>query len=897
METFAKSDITLKSIMMSHRGIINVMFPKSVSKPGKSAMREPERQIKTMDFDVEKNDYSVPEFYEHFGKELPQVIMISQGFFGDIVEDTFDRENIIRIQTVSKQRRVVARADMGDHSKLISIPLTYSVKVCVVKKHKLSTEKTIKEVIEHQSLPCTVEFPRDRTISVDGQNISTNHIPKFQLQKAFDEMYLLGNLIVDGVMRPDVVNVPLYLSQLRMARVIGLKNTPTQNWRGYLEELERFSSYLKYDKEYGNQGIAQYDPSAVHSDAVYAFVEPQTYSNIISVFQHRRGNDGDNTNYLLPKVPPPVPIKPQRPPPPIPEMPGRPKLPARQSRPPSQTPSPTVKHEVIYTNNLPRAPIRPFQPELKEAIEIVQGKIGVHEPKRLVKTMDFDVEKNDYSVPEFYERFGKELPQVIMISQGFFGDIVEDTFDREMIIRIQTVSKQRRVVARADMGDHSKLISIPLTYPETVCVVKKHKLSSEKTIKEAIEHQSLPCVVEFPKHRTISVGGQNISTNQIPKLQLQKAFDEMYLLGNFIVDGVMGPDVVNVPLYLSQLRMVRVIGLKNAPPQKWRGYLEELKRFSSYLRYDNEYGNQGIAQYDPSAVHSDAVYSFVEPQTYSNIISVFQHRLWNVVDNPNYQLTDVNQHEDTKYEEIGMERDSAMHIDKIDNHRPSLSTFGVCRIPAQASTSQISQEVKSTIGSLKSTGSENRSFQESNYSPLIDRNTKVSPPVAIKPPRPPPQIPEIQGSPELPARQPRPPSQMLSPTVKHDAIYTNDVPRTSIRPFQPELKEAIECKQEHSIEYDKQRNTLQSPNRPDLVDKPLPTINDSLDVNKLSINDVCGYLKVLSLDKYEPKFRQEMIDGALMAALSKEDFEKEFGMNGLEAVRIFKFSKEGHLPR
>ena len=56
-------------------------------------------------------------------------------------------------------------------------------------------------------------------------------------------------------MGPEVVNIPLYLSQLRMARVTGIKNTSTQNWRGYLEELERFSSHLKYDKEYGNQGI------------------------------------------------------------------------------------------------------------------------------------------------------------------------------------------------------------------------------------------------------------------------------------------------------------------------------------------------------------------------------------------------------------------------------------------------------------------------------------------------------------------------------------------------------------------------------------------------------------------------------------------------------------------
>ncbi|KAH3840643.1 hypothetical protein DPMN_114096 [Dreissena polymorpha] len=56
----------------------------------------------------------------------------------------------------------------------------------------------------------------------------------------------------------------------------------------------------------------------------------------------------------------------------------------------------------------------------------------------------------------------------------------------------------------------------------------------------------------------------------------------------------MGPEVVHVPLYLSQWRMTRVTGLKNTTQLKWRGYLEELARFSSYLNYDKEYGNQGL---------------------------------------------------------------------------------------------------------------------------------------------------------------------------------------------------------------------------------------------------------------------------------------------------------------
>ncbi|KAH3713046.1 hypothetical protein DPMN_072810 [Dreissena polymorpha] len=229
----------------------------------------------------------------------------------------------------------------------------------------------------------------------------------------------------------------------------------------------------------------------------------------------------------------------------------------------------------------------------------------------------------------------------------------------------------------------------------------------------------------FPKSESvpaISMGGHYISTNHIPKLQLLQAFDEMYLLGNFIVDGVMVPEVVNVPLYLSQLRICRLTGLKDTPPQKWQGYLEELARFSSYLKYDQGYGNQGIAQYDPSAVHSEAVYSYVQPSGYWNFASFIKH---------------------------------------------------------------LSQD-------------------------------------------------------------------------------TNERPRSSIHSI----------RQEH-----------------------LSTVNDSRDVLKLSINDVCRYLKLLRLEQSEPAFRENMIDGHLLVELSKDNFEREFGMSALQALRIFKFAKDGHVPK
>ena len=43
-----------------------------------------------------------------------------------------------------------------------------------------------------------VQFPKGRTILVDGRQICTSHVPDMELLHNFDEMYLLGNFVVDG---------------------------------------------------------------------------------------------------------------------------------------------------------------------------------------------------------------------------------------------------------------------------------------------------------------------------------------------------------------------------------------------------------------------------------------------------------------------------------------------------------------------------------------------------------------------------------------------------------------------------------------------------------------------------------------------------------------------------
>ena len=55
-----------------------------------------------------------------------------------------------------------------------------------------------------------------------------------------------------GVMSQEVVHVPLYLSQLRLALITGIKGQSKEKWNGYQQELDRAASYIEFDEEFGN---------------------------------------------------------------------------------------------------------------------------------------------------------------------------------------------------------------------------------------------------------------------------------------------------------------------------------------------------------------------------------------------------------------------------------------------------------------------------------------------------------------------------------------------------------------------------------------------------------------------------------------------------------------------
>jgi len=57
-----------------------------------------------------------------------------------------------------------------------------------------------------------------------------------------------------GTIVEDIIKVPLYLSQMRLSVVTGIKGAREDKWVKFLEELESASSHFEYDLQFGNAG-------------------------------------------------------------------------------------------------------------------------------------------------------------------------------------------------------------------------------------------------------------------------------------------------------------------------------------------------------------------------------------------------------------------------------------------------------------------------------------------------------------------------------------------------------------------------------------------------------------------------------------------------------------------
>ncbi|XP_052763870.1 uncharacterized protein LOC128205877 [Mya arenaria] len=563
---------------------------------------------------------------------------------------------------------------------------------------------------------------------------------------------------------------------------------------------------------------------------------------------------------------------------------------------------------------------------------------------------DYIVEKKEYSPKDFYEKFSKKLPIIVMITQGYCGEIQGDTFDRGMVIRFQTISRQPRVIAQFRLGRNIMHVSIPQKFEQPVCVKGTgKKVIKERTIAEILQEQTLPCVVEFPKKKSITVGNRIINTDNIPEIDLTGTFDEIYLLGNNIDSDTLETVVIHVPLYLTQLRLAVVTGHKNKSEDEWHAFLKDLAYHCDFFSYDTCYGNPEMAHYKEQFSAKDwAVYSYVEPCSYINF--------WSLVHKPYANVNSAKKEDEiicvgesfdgmdgyepieifTKPNTSKLKTLSSQQIKQpkpfmplpaeepdIDIYENSENLLDQVKEnkhgdvePNRDGSCDLEQNIllaKARLKPVKAKPESNTTAQE-KYNMFTGAELKKKT-QAARPKNPPapgskPKIsikpkgwlkssdpPENLGKTNFPKSDLK--SRKLAQNVQqpklfspdNTAVPSNERPSAMVAPITVDKKAS-----EHKFQIpEAQYIVARVPEKDTQIGLPVVKIPE--DVCNLTVPEVTGYLKRLNLSSYAEQFLDNDVDGVLLTGLTKNDLMSDFGMKGVEAQKIINFCKEAHLPK
>ncbi|XP_061178676.1 uncharacterized protein LOC133187331 isoform X2 [Saccostrea echinata] len=308
-------------------------------------------------FKHNNDNLTVKEFYDRYHSNLPRLIVVTQGYCGDIGLEEFSIGQVIRIHTYSTQKRVVAKVEKGLsvlEGREISIPVDYGMKFCSLKGGKKSgKEQTLSEILEKHSLPVEVT-PSDshQLMNIQGQERETGKRCQLNLISTYEDRYLLGNAVSDGMLYAQQTAVPVYLPDLRVSIAVGIEGFSNDQWVTSLQNMEqKVMQNVKFHTDFGNPNVAVYSQeSATQNDySDFTYRTPAEYYNMDDIlrqkFSHRPSKlvnyieQVPDTYDFIPadavsRVPPPTapkpitdkkaqPVKPLTPPP-APTVPQRP---------------------------------------------------------------------------------------------------------------------------------------------------------------------------------------------------------------------------------------------------------------------------------------------------------------------------------------------------------------------------------------------------------------------------------------------------------------------------------------------------------------------------------------------------------------------------------------------
>lgn len=228
-------------------------------------------------FDISQ-ELVMPEFYNQHKNNLPMLIVVSGGYYGQTKYDDMSTDQVMRFHCCHSVRRVLAREPTeASDIKLdyLSIPVNGDYLYQLVKTRTQKSEPmTMSEILEKRELPVLIQFSTDKIVPDEGKNRDGSQA-SFLIIATYEEDFIQGNYLLNGKMSKDTAAVSLS-PMITVTPVSGFVDKPQEEFDTYLKDLDDFvAKNCTYPERNCDLRIKKYnilDPEikeVVRSDAIF----------------------------------------------------------------------------------------------------------------------------------------------------------------------------------------------------------------------------------------------------------------------------------------------------------------------------------------------------------------------------------------------------------------------------------------------------------------------------------------------------------------------------------------------------------------------------------------------------------------------------------------------------
>ncbi|XP_067663274.1 uncharacterized protein [Haliotis asinina] len=320
-----------------------------------------------MEFIHDNNPMTLRQYYDIHKMYLPSFISVTQGYYGGSEMEVLGSGQVLRIHSSVHQKRAVA---VDANKRTLSIPTNYALKFRVINSNNKAgkEEDILVNILSKKPLPVTVQISDRRNVcfTLDNSQQNVQALGQLTITEVYEETYFLANAILYG--KPDDIPllIPLYLGDIKVASVTGIRGKSREAWESYVTYINTVCKRVQIPLDTGLREIALYSPQSVQgSDNVYDYIEPSSY--IIADWDGKKDTDTRTVTRVASGKPhkPPKPL-------PVPKTDDKPpQLPERSMHKSTRRYSDDAAIRNHYVNDIGRAVVGPFSALAKAATEKV----------------------------------------------------------------------------------------------------------------------------------------------------------------------------------------------------------------------------------------------------------------------------------------------------------------------------------------------------------------------------------------------------------------------------------------------------------------------------------------------------------------------------------------------